>query len=715
MKRIFALLFAGTVLISCGGPTPAPITNPGATIPVTIYFLNGYNMSSPNMWFWKTGAAGSQISSSGTTNMGGYDFIIFKTLAASNTTYGLQFRSGTSYEKALYLFPADRTLTVGTAAIEKFAISYNRQLWDSSLVTKLSNPDNWGMVTNMLGANIDTDGTTVYFSVFAPNSTRARVAGEFTSWATSAKDMYLTPDGKYWWYKMSIASPNGKAYKFILNTDTWTCDPYSKANMYANGNSLIMLTNYSWTDSGFTRPTRTELIIYEVHIKDFTSDSSSGVTASGKYLGVLEKIDYLTNLGINSIEFMPPSEFSDAGYSWGYNTALFFAPESGYASANTGAQVTEMKQMIDGLHNAGIAVIFDMVYNHTSSSENYLWTIDSTYYFDYDNDGDPNNDSTAWGNKVATWRPEVMKLMYDNMKYFMDAFHVDGFRFDSTENMDINSLLSVFDDLITAGYGDRYYICEEFNGSHNSAIQTFNLNNGDYVASWGNGFRNGVWGALFQTSYSGLGNATYHCNDDGWKKPTHVISYTSSHDEGTLAGRWSATKAKIKLAYAHMMTSMGTPMIWMGDEFMRLHYGNYIAGNTDEANNILDWDLATTNADLIAYVSSLVKLRLNNPVLNQNVQNPSGWGWLTSDWANGSIGYQYIGVSGQRDFVILANFYSSSQIYTVAQPGTWYMMCNGTSATNVAPGLATATFPASTNISVPAGTAYIYMSSTVNP
>jgi 1,4-alpha-glucan branching enzyme len=666
------------------------------------------------MWFYKSGAAGSQVTSSGTTNIGGYTFTVFNTVAAQNSTYGLQFRSGTSFEKDLYLLPADRVLPVGTTAIEKYAISYNRQLWDSSIVTKLSNPDNWGMVTNMLGANIAADGTTVYFSVFAPNFMQAKVAGEFTSWATSPVDMYLTPDGKYWWNKITIASPNGKQYKFILGSGTWTCDPYSKANMYSSGNSLIISTNYSWTDGGFTRPTRAQLVIYEMHIKDFTSHASSGVTAAGKYLGVLEKITYLTNLGINAIEFMPPSEFPDAGYSWGYNTSLFFAPESGYASANTGAQVTEMKQMIDALHNAGIAVIFDMVYNHTASSDNYLWTVDNVYYFDYNNDGDPNNDSTAWGNKMATWRPEVKKLMYDNIKYFMDVFHVDGFRLDSTENMDIAATISVVGSLVNKGYSNQYYIFEEFDGTHNSAIQTFNLNNGDYIASWGNGFRNGVWEALFNSAPGYLGDLSYHCNNGGWKKGTHIITYTSSHDEGTLAGRWSAAKAKIKLAYAHMMTVMGTPMVWMGDEFMRLHYGNYIAGNTDEANNIMDWSLAITNADLVSYVSALIKLRLSNPVLNQNVTAPTGFDWLVSSWGNGSIGYRYIGVSGQRDFIILANFYSASQSYTVAFPGTWYMMCNGTSAASAAPGLATVTFPASTNITVPAGTAYIYMSSTIN-
>ncbi|OHD54773.1 MAG: hypothetical protein A2Y33_02045 [Spirochaetes bacterium GWF1_51_8] len=723
MKQLSILgIIFSVVLSACGGPVPVDpgTTNAIPTVPVTIYFLNGYNMASPNMWFWKTGAAGSQVTNSGTTNIGGYTFLIFKTIAAQSSTYGLQFRSGTSYEKALYGFPADRTLPVGTAAIEKFAISYNRQLWDSSLVTKLSNPDSMAKVTNMLGANIDTDGTTVYFSIFAPNFTSAKVAGDFTvpDWGDGAKNMYLTPDGKYWWLKTNIASPNGKQYKFILGASTWTCDPYAKANMYSSGNSLIIATNYAWTDSGYVRPTRTELVIYEMHVKDFTSDASSGVTAGnkGKYLGILEKLTYLTNLGINAVELMPISEFPDAGYSWGYNNSLYFAPESGYASANTGAQVTEFKQLVDELHNAGIAVILDVVYNHTASSDNHLWTVDDVYYFDYNNDGDPNNDSTAWGNKLATWRPLVKKLMYDNMKYFMDVFHVDGFRLDSTENMDIDATLAVVKALVDNGYGDRYYIFEEFSGSHNSSIQAFNLSYGDYVASWGNGFRNGVWEALFNSAPGYLGDLSYHCNNGGWKKGTHIINYTSSHDEGTLAGRWSSTKVKIKLAYAHMMTAMGTPMFWMGDEFMRLHYGNYIANNTDEANNKMIWDLAVTNADLVDFASELIKLRKNNPVLNQNATNPTGFDWVVSSWANGSIGYRYYSVSGARDFIVLVNFYSSAQTYSITKAGTWYVMCNGTAASGEVPGLSSVVFPgAATNIIVPAGTAYIYMSSTVNP
>jgi pullulanase/glycogen debranching enzyme len=144
---------------------------------------------------------------------------------------------------------------------------------------------------------------------------------------------------------------------------------------------------------------------------------------------------------------MPPSEFNDGGYSWGYNTSSFFAPESGFSKARdgngypTGAQVEEFKALVDAFHQAGIAVIADMVYNHIGNDQNTFWYIDNEYYFDWDDDGtveanSGGHDSTPWGNRFCTWRPLVKKLMYDNMRYFLEDLHIDGFRFDATGYVD---------------------------------------------------------------------------------------------------------------------------------------------------------------------------------------------------------------------------------------------------------------------------------------
>lgn len=581
----------------------------------------------------------------------------------------------------------------------------------------------------MLGANI-ISGTTVEFTVFAPNASSIHVAGEFNSWSGTANPMTKITGG-VWKATIDIQDLANDQYKFVLDGgSTWYADPYSKANEYSSGNSLIVSTSYAWSDSSWTKPGRSELVIYEMHIKDFTSHAaSSGVTAKGKYAGVEEKIAYLTNLGINVVQFMPPTEVSDGGYSWGYNPSLYFAPESYMASANTGVQVTEMKHLINALHNAGIAVIFDVVYNHVGPDDNYFWIFEQVYYFDYNNDGVVDSaDATDWGAKFCTWRPMVKKLMYDNMKYLMDTYHVDGFRLDSTENMDSAGTLEVIDNLYSAGYTSQYYIFEEFNGDHNSAIQTYNSSKGKAViSSWGTGYKNNAWDAIKYGASSGssLGKIVYYSKDDGWNYQSEAINYISSHDEGTLVGtNIQATEQEVRVGNALLLTSMGIPMIWMGEEFMRIHHGNHLptnlGKNTDEANNVMDWSLATANTNLVKYIASLIKLRITHPSLRMTVQHPESTGnfsWNTADWES-AIGYTYKGISGDNDFIVLANFETSAKLYSSVsfpQNGTtWYVMSDGTSATHTNGGLSSFTAPATSNISVPAQSAVIYMSSAVN-
>ncbi len=212
-----------------------------------------------------------------------------------------------------------------------------------------------------------------------------------------------------------------------------------------------------------------------------------------------------------------------------------------------------------------------------------------------------------------------------------------------------------------------------------------------------------------------MGKITYFSHDDGWNYPSEVINYFSSHDEGTLSGRQDASKQSVKTAAVHLLTSLGIPMIWMGDEVARLHYGNHPPSGEgiDEANNEMDWDtLRTDNADLLAYYSGLIKLRIAHANLHMAVDPGVNHNWNT-DWTAGHIGYTYK-QSGDNGFVVLVNYNkTTAKTFSATFPvtGTWYQMCDGVSATNLAPGLATTNIASTTNsISVPANTAYIYMS-----
>lgn len=568
----------------------------------------------------------------------------------------------------------------------------------------------------LLGANLYGPDD-VEFSLFAPNASSVAVAGVW-----GAQPMTREAGG-VWSTRMTIADPVGQPYHFVLDGGRRVQDPYAKASRQHRGESLITDPIFSWTDGAWRRPERHELVIYEMQVADFTFDASSGVTAGvrGRYAGAMEKIDYLTRLGVNAVELMPVSESQSDDYTWGYNPALLFAPEAGYAEFD--AQVREFQALVDALHAAGIAVIIDVVYNHMwgTGEDNPFHNIDSLYYFDFDDDGDIVDDQTPWGFKMATWRPMVRKLMYDNLSYWMDVMHVDGFRVDSTENMHMESVVDVARALDSDGYGEHYFILEEFDSGHNAQLRDLNAEVGHtLLSSWGTDYKGNIWSSMLDGSCScdSLGVPTFFHQDHGWNAPAEVINYFSSHDEGTLTARHGASQAQVQTAAAHLLTSMGIPMIWMGEEFQRLHYGNHHpdggGANVARVNNTVDWRLADEHSDLVDYFAALIHLRVEHPALHAPSSVLSGWNVV--DWRS-AIGYTYSGVSGDNDFVVLVNYSGGAQSYDVDFPvdGSWYVMCDGRRAVSTAPGLETLPITGPRSISVPARTAMVYMSERANP
>ncbi|MFH1288249.1 MAG: glycogen debranching protein GlgX [bacterium] len=215
--------------------------------------------------------------------------------------------------------------------------------------------------------------------------------------------------------------------------------------------SIVVDDNFDWQGDKPLDIPMNELIIYESHIKGFTSHVSSGVKYPGTYLGFIEKIPYLKELGINAVEFMPVHEFFvrsellDKGLTdyWGYNTIGFFAPESSYSTqSRPGCQVEEFKTMVRELHRAGIEVILDVVYNHTGEGNElgpslcFRGVDNPTYYALIQNPHNPKEpyrhylNDTGCGNTLNIENPAVMCLVLDSLRYWTEVMHVDGFRFD---------------------------------------------------------------------------------------------------------------------------------------------------------------------------------------------------------------------------------------------------------------------------------------------
>ncbi len=556
----------------------------------------------------------------------------------------------------------------------------------------------------------------VEFSLFAPNASTVSVEGD---WGGQA----LERDGSGVWAGfVTIDDPVGKRYRFVIDGERRVADPYARAMPQHRGDSIIVATSYGWTDAGWVRPPRQNLVIYEMHVSDFTYDPSSGVTPAnrGRYLGAIEKIPYLQRLGVNAVELMPVSESQSDDYGWGYNPAFLFAPEAGYASAIDGVQVRELQQLVDALHAAGIAVILDAVYNHVAGkdSDNPFWAVDSQYYFDFDGDGAV--DTTPWGYKLATQRPMVRKLMFDNMRYWMDAYHVDGFRLDSTENIHFDAIADSVGALAAAGYGDRYFLLEEFDQGHNERVRQVDAAAGaSLLSSWGTGYKYAIWNAVTSgnCNCASLGSPTFFSRDEGWQAADEIVNYYSSHDEGTLSARFGANQSQVRVAATHLLTALGIPMIWMGEEFQRLHYGNFSPNgdNTSRENNLVDWHLADQNAELVDFFAALIRLRIAHPALHSRLGVHLAWD--VNSWS-GAIGYRYTGTPGDNDFVVLVNYTDGDQTYHVDFPSTaaWYVMSDGVHATASAPGLDTWQVDAGQRaIAVSPKTGLVLMSSYVNP
>jgi 1,4-alpha-glucan branching enzyme len=559
----------------------------------------------------------------------------------------------------------------------------------------------------------------VEFSLFAPAASAVHVLGSFTGSSQGQAPLVRNAQG-VWSVTLTIEQPESQEYRFVVDGRS-VADPYARANRGNQGNSIIVgESTYAWHDAAFVRKPREQLVIYEAHAGDFTRDPSSGVAPEerGKFAGFAHKIAHLTRLGVNAVELMPIMENQSDGYDWGYSASLFFAPDANLASSPDGAQVNELKALIDALHAAGIAVIVDVVYNHVSgqTGKNHFWGVDPAYYFDVDGDGDAEDDRNDWGYTMATDKPLVRKLMFDNMKLLMDEYHVDGFRLDATSHMSIDAVLEVVRMLHDAGYCDRTFIAEEFDAAHNQRIRAFNQEFASTVlSSWGTGYKNRVWDAIRwpDTSMTDLTNVTYYSANDGWKRSDEVINYVSSHDEGTLHGWLGASKEQVKVATAHLLTAVGVPMLWLGDEFMRVHLSNHAPGATDPQNNVVDWTLADTHADLVDYTAALVRLRIAHPSLHGMLTGPSDGRFV---WHNQSreraLGYARH-VPGDHAFVVLANYQPFAQTYRLPFPaqGVWHLMSDGRSARAELPGLATLEVTGgSSELVVPATSAHVYMS-----
>ncbi len=552
---------------------------------------------------------------------------------------------------------------------------------DASIASPSSKSDAGSATSsaNSLGANVGASGVT--FRVWAPYATAARVVGDF-----SAAPLAMTQiAGNVFEAKSSLAHA-GSHYSFSFDTPAGTVarvDPYCRE---LDGSSCVVVdpSAYAWHTPTFTRPARTQSVVYEMHIGSFSVASGAPY---GTFASAAAALPSLANLGVNVVEVMPIQSFGSAPNTWGYNPQLFFAPRPELGSPE------DLRAFVDTAHGLGIAVWMDTVINHCDGwSKAPLRCFDGNcpdggagiYFF-----ADPNFGTTPWGPRPDYTSPEVSAMLLASASTWMNEFHGDGFRWDSVSNIraiDGNgtvpggqALLTRMNDEIHASGGMS--IAEDLKGY--AAITEATKSGGfGFDAQW-DGFGYTIDAQLTPSTDSSrdLGQVESALTSNYAGDPYARLIFTEDHDTVGNGGSrlpsaidpanptsWAARKRSIAGAVM-LLTSPGVPMLFQGQE--ALATGTFANPPAPLA--------APTAQDqqILAFYKDMIRLRRNLDGGAGGLSDPSIEVFHRNDAAK-VIAYRRYGASGQ-DVVVIVNLMNKA--YTeydigVADAGPWRIRLN---------------------------------------
>ena len=405
-----------------------------------------------------------------------------------------------------------------------------------------------------------------------------------------------------------------------------------------------------------------DLIIYEMHHRDFSIDESGGFTYKGKFLALTEPraIEHLKALGVNAVHILPSFDYASVDetrlnepqYNWGYDPVNYNVPEGGYSTDpyKPEVRINEFKQMVQALHKAGIKVILDVVYNHT-------WNIDGSnfqltrpdYFYRKNADGSYSNGSGC-GNETASEREGMRDYMVESVKYWVSEYHIDGFRFDLMGVHDIETMnairAAVPDDIFIYGEGWSAGSCAysgelamKANISKMPGIAAFSDEMRDALRGpWDSNSKAAFLGGVKGNEESikfGIVGAIQHpgvdYNQVNYSKapyalePTQMIAYVSCHDDMCLVDRLKASVNGITidelirldlLAQTVVMTSQGVPFMLGGEEMLRDKKGVHNSYESPDSINHLDWDNLERYPQVMEYYKNLIALRKAHPAFH---------------------------------------------------------------------------------------------------
>ncbi|MCC9609202.1 glycogen debranching protein GlgX [Blastopirellula sp. JC732] len=491
-------------------------------------------------------------------------------------------------------------------------------------------------------------------------------------------------------YHFQAEGPYDPSRGLLFDGRARLIDPYAKAlagtfqaaydGIVRPPKCVVVDDQFNWEGDRHLRRDLSESIIYEMHVKGFTGSETSGVKNPGTYAGVVEKIPYLKSLGVTAVELMPVHEFpimdmmtgekpSRTNY-WGYDTMAFFAPHRGYAaSKEPGGQVREFKEMVKALHQAGIEVILDVVFNHTCEGNEMgpilsFKGLENPVYYMLANGGSHYKNYSGCGNTVNGNHPIVREMIFHSLRHWVHNYHVDGFRFDlaSILSRDRNGNLVPNPPLVEAIaedplLADTKIIAEAWDAAGAYQVGSFaNLR----WAEWNGRYRDDIrsyWrgdpGKLGALATRLAGSSDLY--QPGGRQPYHSINFITSHDgfpmndlvsynekhndangehnrdgdnhnisynygvEGPTRRRSieKTRQRQIKNMMTTLLLSQGVPMVLMGDECRRTQGGNNNAYCQDNEISYMNWKLVEKNADMRRFVKALIAFRRDQPTVRQ--------------------------------------------------------------------------------------------------
>lgn len=473
-----------------------------------------------------------------------------------------------------------------------------------------------------------------------------------------------------------------------------------------------------------------DLVIYEMHHRDFSMDLSSGIKNKGKFLALTEPaaIDHLRRLGVNAIHILPSFDFASideskpdvAQYNWGYDPLNYNVPEGSYSTnaADPKVRIREFKQMVQALHKAGIRVILDVVYNHTFdiNGSNFQKTYPD-YYFRKTAEG-KYSDGSGCGNETASDKQLMRDFMKESVEYWVKEYHIDGFRFDLMGVHDIETMNEIHDvvskiDPSIYIYGEGWSAgscaypqeklamkanARELNGIGAFSDEMRDALRGPFSDDTKGGFLAGVPGQEESIKF-GIAGAISHPQIDMTKvnysktawtnEPSQMVAYVSCHDDMCLTDRLRASIPYIGddelirldlLAQTAVFTSQGVPFILAGEEMLRDKKGVHNSFRSPDSINRLDWNNLKRYPQVFDYYSGLISLRKQHPAFHMGSADEVRKHLVFLDAPAGVVAYQLkdnAGGDSWKNIIVILNSQKTPQTVNVPDGSYTMVVANG--------------------------------------